>query len=92
MDRATLPATLNGGYIEAYEFDLHRNRFTLRVNVLDNGGMSTYDVECEKVSHVAVDSESRGEKGRLELTELWIDEAPEASSSEEWPLRSVCGT
>src|SRR5580698_531845 len=86
MDRTTLPRSLNGGYIEAYEFDLHRNLFTMRVDVLDHGALSSYDVRFEKVSHLAVDSESRRDKERLELTEMWIDSTPEASSSEEWGI------
>lgn len=86
MDRTTLPQSLNGGYIEEYEFDLHRNLFTVRVDVLDDDVLSSYDVRFEGVSHFAVDSESRHDKERLELTEMWIDSSPEASSSEEWSI------
>jgi hypothetical protein len=86
MDRTTLPQSLNGGYIESYEFDLHCNLFRMRVDVLDDDVLSSYDVRFEKVSHFAVDSESRHDKERLELTEMWIDSTPEASRSEEWSI------
>jgi hypothetical protein len=86
MDRTVLPQSLNGGYIEHYEYDVHRNVFAMRVDVLDGGTLSSYDVRFEKLSHFAVDSESRGDKERLELTEMWIDSAPESSSSEEWSI------
>ncbi len=86
MYRTTLPQCLNGGYIEGYEFDLHRNLFTMRVDVLDDGVLSSYDVRFESISHFAVDSESRHDKERLELTEISIDGSPEASSTEEWSV------
>jgi hypothetical protein len=86
VDRTTLPQALDGGYIEGYEFDLHRNLFTMRVDVLDNGVLSSYDLRFESISHFTLDSESRHEKERLELTEISIDGTPEASSSEEWSV------
>lgn len=86
MDRAMLPQSLNGGYIETYELDLYRNRFAMRVDVLENSVLSSYDVRFEKVSHIAIESESRRDKERLELTEMWIESTPEASSSEEWSI------
>jgi hypothetical protein len=86
MDRTTLPQALNGGYIEQYEFDLHRNLFAIRVDVLDNDVLSSYEVRFEKLSHFSVDSESIGDKERLELTEMWIDTTPESSSTEEWSI------
>jgi hypothetical protein len=86
LDRTTLPQSLNGGYIEDYNFDLHRDLFTMRVDVLEHGELSSYDVRFENVSHIAADSESRHHKERLELTEIWIDATPEASPSEEWGI------
>src|SRR5690349_9784400 len=84
MDRASLGQSLNGGYIEEYNFDMHKNAFSMRVDVLENGVLSSYSVRFEKVSRFTFETESIGEGERLELTELWIDSAPETSSSEEW--------
>jgi len=87
MDRTKLNDVLNGGYIEEYEFDMLRNRFNMRVDVLENGAPSSYNVRFEKVSHFQFDTESPSEGGdRLQLTELWIDAPPEKSSSEEWEV------
>ena len=86
MDRAVLPQALNGGYIEEYELDLRRNLFAMRVDVLDNDVLSSYNVRFEKLSQFAMDSESLGDKERLELTEIWIDSTPESSSTEEWSI------
>ena len=87
MDRTKLNDVLNGGYIEEYELDMRRNRFSMRVDVLENGALSSYNVRFEKVSHFQFDTESLSEGGdRLQLTELWIDAPPEKSSSEEWEV------
>lgn len=86
INRETLSASLNGGYIEEYEFDIQRNLFTMRVDILDHGARSSHDVRFEKISHFAVDSESRRDKERLELTEVWINTPPESSESEEWSI------
>jgi hypothetical protein len=87
MERTKLNDVLNGGYIEEYEFDMRRNRFSMRVDVLDNGVLSSHNLRFEKVSHFQFDTESLSEGGdRLQLTELWIDEPPEKSSSEEWGI------
>lgn len=84
MDRIVLKQSLDGGYIEEYSLDICANLFTMGVDVLDGETLSRYEVRFEHVTHFRIDSESRGIKGRLELTEIWIDESPEASSSEEW--------
>ena len=86
MDRTALKQMLDGGYIEDYAFDMKANTFTIRVEVRDNDGLSSYDVRFEVLSQFLFDSESRGIKERLELTEIWIKETPEASSSEEWTV------
>ena len=87
MDRTMLSKSLNGGYIEEYEFDMRRNLVTMRVDVLENGVLTSYEVRYERVSHFLFDTESSaGDDGRLELTELWIDTAPEASEFEEWSV------
>jgi hypothetical protein len=87
MDRTTIGQSLKGGYIEEYDFDMRRNRVTMRVDVLENEVLATYDVRFEKVSHFSFDTESLSTGGdRLELTELWVDTAPETSESEEWAV------
>jgi hypothetical protein len=86
MDRTALKQMLDGGYIEEYAFDMKANTFRMRVDVLDNDGLSSYDVRFEALSHFLFDSESRGIKERLELTEIWVKETPEASDSEEWTV------
>lgn len=86
MDRSSLAASLNGGYITEYDFDLRRNLLALQVEVLDSGILSRYNVRFEQLSHFSLESESIRDKDRLELTEIWIDSTPEASSSEEWEL------
>jgi hypothetical protein len=88
MDRTMLSRSLNGGYIEQYDFDMRRNLIAMRVDVLENGALSSYDIRFEQVSRFVFETESRsgGAEDRLELTELRIDAAPEASSSEEWEV------
>lgn len=78
---------LNGGYIEEYEFDMRRNIVTMRVDVLDNEAFASHNLRFEKISHFAFDTESvGGDDDRLELTELWVDTAPETSEFEEWSV------
>ncbi|MEO8735031.1 MAG: hypothetical protein ABI380_00680 [Edaphobacter sp.] len=86
MDRAALKQTADGGYIEKYRFDINSNAFIINIDVLDADILSTYEVRFENLSRFLFESESRGIKDRLELTEMWIDETPEASSSEEWAV------
>lgn len=86
MDRAALKLAVDGGYIEKHRFDINANAFIMNVDVLEAGTLSTYEVRFESLSHFLFESESRGVKDRLELTEMWIDETPEASSSEEWAV------
>jgi hypothetical protein len=88
MERAVLGRSLQGGYIEEYEFDMRRNSVSMRVDVLENDVLSRYDLEFHQVSYFSFETETRkGSAGdRLEITELWIDATPEASGSEEWEL------
>lgn len=86
MDRATLPRLINEGYITRHALDLYRNVFAMRVDVLDNGVTSSYDIEFAKIAHFEMDSESRHDKERIELTELWIDAGPSASPAERWSV------
>jgi hypothetical protein len=88
MERGMLSGSLNGGYIEQYNFDMRRNLLSMRIDVLENDVLSSYDVEFQQVSHFVFETETRtgSAEDRLELTELWIDAAPETSSSEEWAV------
>lgn len=87
MNRTELGRALNGGYIEDYDVDMRQNLVSMRVDVLDNGVLSSHDLRFEKLSRFLFETESRSDAGdRLELTELWIERAPEASSSEEWDV------
>lgn len=56
----------------------------MRVDVLENGTLSQYDVTFSGVSQLQFDSESDSTGDRLELTDLWIEMSPENSSTEEW--------
>lgn len=60
MDRTMLAHSLNGGYIEEYEFDMRRNLVTIRVDVLEKGKLTSHDVRFEKTRHFAFDTESMG--------------------------------
>src|SRR5260370_75635 len=86
MNRSLLNDTLSGGYISRYDFDMGKNLFVLQVDVLENGVLSTHEVRFEKVSRFLFETESPFEGDRLEVTEIWIDAAPEGSSSEEWSI------
>lgn len=88
MERGTLSKALNGGYIEDYTIDMRRNVVSMRVDVLENGALSSHEMRFEQVSHFTFETETRTGSGedRLELTELWIDGTPESSDSEEWSL------
>lgn len=86
MDRTALGKLLNGGYIESYKFDLRRNELVLQVDVLENGVLSRFDAEFSDVSQLVFETESTSAGDRLEVTEIWVDSAPEASSSEEWTI------
>ena len=86
MERAALKQAVDGSYIEKYRFDINASAFIMNVDVLEADILSTYEVQFAKMSRFLFESESRGVKDRLELTEMWIDETPEASSSEEWAV------
>jgi len=79
-----LNQSLAGGYIESYKFELEEKRIMLRIDVLENGRLSSYDVVFRGVSHFSFDDERVSSWERIELTDLSIDAAPEGSSSEEW--------
>lgn len=87
MDRASLPRTLGGGYIEDYRLDLRQGSFAFRVDVLNEGVLASYEIACEHVSLFEYRDEELGAVGeRLQLTELWIEKVPEESPTEEWEL------
>ena len=86
MDRAMIGDMLAGGYIEDYSFDMRRNAFAMRVDVLENGTLSRYDVVFARVSQFSFESETRrgSLEDRLEVTEFTIESGPESSATEEW--------
>ena len=88
MDRAGVPGQLNGGYIEEYDLDLRRNRMSLSVSVYDEEERAVrYEVAFESISRVCFETTSRREAGdRLQLTEIWVENGPESSGSEEWDI------
>jgi hypothetical protein len=87
MNRTTVAQALNGGYIEEYNLDMRRNRFTMRVDVLENSALSRYALLFEKISRFEFRTDSKSDAGdRLQLTEMSIDLTPEQSSSEEWEV------
>lgn len=85
--RSEVSEALQGGYIEQYTFDLQRNSIVLRVDVIDAGTLSRYEVVFAKVSRFEFATDSRSDAGnRLQVTELWVDTAPEGSATEEWTI------
>ena len=87
MQRHHLSDAVNGGYIENEVLDLRRGALSLRVEVLDNGRLTGYDIVFQKVSHLEFETDSRSDAGdRLQMTELWIDAGPEESPTEEWAI------
>ena len=88
MERTFLNGLVEGGYIEAYSLDMQRGTITMRVDVLENDRLSSYDISFERVSRFTYDTEQSwfGSDYRLQVTELYVDEAPESSSSEEWQV------
>lgn len=88
MERTALNGLVEGGYIEAYSFDMRAALVTMRVDVLDGERLSTYVIRFERVSRLTYDTEQSwfGADYRLQLTELYVDEVPESSSSEEWQV------
>ena len=89
MDRDVVGRMLNGGYIEAYDIDMRRNCVSMRVDVLESGVLSSYDLSFGQVSSFLFETESRSGHldDRLDMTEVWIETAPEGSSSEEWEVK-----
>jgi hypothetical protein len=87
MERNSLKHALVAGSIEHYELDMRHNRLSMLVHVVENGQLSVYALRFEKVSHFVFETDSKGDAGdRLEITEMWIDAAPEGSPTEEWEL------
>jgi len=86
VDRHSLSRTLCAGYIEQHLFDLERKLFSITVHVLEDATLSVYDVQFLGVSRFLFEDNQAGEWERLQLTELWLDAAPEASGTEEWEV------
>lgn len=87
IERGTVPALLNGGYIDDLNLDLKDNVLSLRVEVLETGRQSVYILQFERFSSIEIDTVSHSRSdSRLQLTELSVDEGPEESDSEEWTV------
>jgi hypothetical protein len=86
VDRQSFIDALNAGYIDSHLLDLGKKSFRMEVHVLDRAALSVYDVTFHGVSHFNFDDQQVGEWERLQLTEIWIDNAPENSGSEEWEV------
>ena len=86
MEHTVVGKLLSGGYIEQHDFDMRNDRFNMRVDVLSNDILSSYDVRFEKVSYVAFENESTRKDDRLQFTEIGFEETPGLSSSEEWTV------
>jgi len=78
--------SIAAGYIERHVLDLTSKSFLLTVHVLSNGILTVYEIGFEHVSHFVFDDNQVGEWERIQLTELWMDAAPETSASEEWEV------
>ena len=87
MERDELNGMLHGGAMEYFDFDPRQNLLSMHVTVLENGSSTRYQVQFEGISQFEFESESKKNGGdRLELTELWVDLAPESSKTEEWEI------
>ena len=86
MDHTRVGPLLDGGYIEAYDFDMRSDRLTMRVDVLNDGRLASYDLRFTKISLFVFDNESNRKDDRLELTEIAFEELPSHSSTEEWKV------
>lgn len=86
MDRASLHPALYCGFITECNLDLLAKAFSLRVEVLGDGGLSLHDIRFSSVSHWAFTAERANPWERIEITDLEIEQGPEASASEEWHL------
>lgn len=86
MDRSLLHPALYCGFIAGYSLDLLDKSFSLRVEVLRDEGLSLYDVRFATVSHWSFTAERANPWERIEITDLEIEQGPEASPSEEWHL------
>lgn len=84
MDHGRVGQLLNGGYIEEYEFDIRNDRLSMRVDVLDDSELASYELRFEKVSSLLYDNESNRKEDRLQFTEIGFKEIPSHSSTEEW--------
>jgi len=87
MRRDQLHEALSGGYIDNYAWDLLQKSMTMEVEVLDSGILSRYQITFEGVSRSTFEDEALSPWERLELTELFVERAPEESGTEEWEIR-----
>jgi hypothetical protein len=86
VDHTRIGQLLDGGYIEKYDFDMRNDRLTLQIDVLDHGQLTSFDLQFAKVSLFVFDNESNRKDDRLEFTEIYFEEIPSHSSTEEWKV------
>jgi len=86
MHREAFSAALDGGYLSEYSLDLLAKSFTMQVEVLDNGVLSTYEVSFAGISFFEFSDEKANRWERIELTEVRLEEPPEGSRTEEWKV------
>jgi hypothetical protein len=86
VDHARVGPLLDGGYIEVYDFDMRNDRLAMRVDVLKSGRLASYDLRFSKISLFVFDNESNRKDDRLEFTEIYFEELPGQSSTEEWKV------
>jgi hypothetical protein len=86
MQRQSLSAALEGGFIEEYAWDLLGKSLMFRVDVLSGGALSSYRVQFLAVSSIEYQDEPTRPWERIEVTEIRVEEGPEQSPSEEWKI------
>lgn len=86
MDRSSVSRKLDGGFIVEHDFDLIAKSLRFRIEVLNAGSLSVYDLQFLAVSELHFDDELGGCWERLELREIVIDQVPEGSATEEWAV------
>ena len=86
MNGDEMKAALEGGYISSVNLDMLQNSLQLMVEVLDHGGLSRYSLQFASMSTFSFETVSKVGGERLQLTEMWIQETPSGSSTEEWSV------
>lgn len=87
-DRQSLPALLESGFIVESNLSLDDLSFSCTVEVMEHGSVTRYDLVFHHLTYFGLESEAgHREKGdRVELTQLWVEAAPEDSAREDWEI------